>query len=43
MKDQGQVIVRELRELAAAHVAMFDPLKVDVSQIITRSDTRCNC
>jgi hypothetical protein len=41
MKDQGEVIVRELRELReldAAHIAMFDPLKVDVSQMITRSD-----
>jgi hypothetical protein len=38
MKDQGQVIVRELRELDAAHIAMFDPLKADVSQMITDSD-----
>ena len=38
MKDQGEVIVRELRELDAAHVAMFDPLKADVSQMITRGD-----
>ena len=38
MKDQGQVIVRELRELDAAHIAMFDPLKVDVSQMITDGD-----
>ena len=27
MKDQGEVIVRELRELDAAHMAMFDPLQ----------------
>ena len=38
MKDQGQVIVRELRELDAAHMAMFDPLQADVSQMITESD-----
>ena len=35
MKDQGEVIVRELRELDAAHIAMFDPLQADVSQMIT--------
>ena len=38
MKDHGQVIVRELRELDAAHMAMFDPLKAEVSQMITESD-----
>jgi hypothetical protein len=38
MKDQGEVIVRELRELDAAHIAMFDPLKAEVSQMITRAD-----
>jgi hypothetical protein len=38
MKDQGEVIVRELRELDAAHIAMFDPLKAEVSQMITRGD-----
>ena len=38
MKDQGEVIVRELRELDAAHIAMFDPLKADVSQMITDAD-----
>jgi len=38
MKDQGEVIVRELRELDSAHIAMFDPLNVDVSQMITESD-----
>jgi uncharacterized membrane protein len=39
MKDQdGQVTVRELRELDPAHMAMFDPLKADVSQMITDSD-----
>jgi hypothetical protein len=38
MKDQGEVIVRELRELDAAHIAMFDPLNADVSQMITESD-----
>ena len=38
IKDQGEVIVRELRELDAAHVAMFDPLQADVSQMSTDSD-----
>jgi hypothetical protein len=38
MKDQGEVIVRELRELDAAHIAMFNPLKAEVSQMITRTD-----
>jgi uncharacterized membrane protein len=38
MKDQGEVIVRELRELDAAHMAMFDPLQADVNQMITRTD-----
>ena len=40
MKDQGEVIVRELRELDPAHIAMFDPLKADVSQMITDSDIK---
>ena len=38
MKDQGEVIVRELRELDAAHIDMFNPLKAEVSQMITRAD-----
>ena len=38
MKDQGQVTVRELRELDAAHIAMFDPLQAEVNQMITRGD-----
>jgi hypothetical protein len=39
MKDQdGQVVVRELRELDAAHIDMFNPLHADVSQMITRTD-----
>jgi len=38
IKDQGEVIVRELRELDAAHIAMFDPLKAEVNQMITRGD-----
>jgi hypothetical protein len=38
MKDQGEVIVRELRELDSQHIAMFDPLQADVSQMITESD-----
>ena len=37
-KAQGQVTVRELRELDAAHIEMFNPLKADVSQMITDSD-----
>ena len=38
MKDGGEVIVRELRELDASHIAMFDPLQAQVSQMITRAD-----
>ena len=38
MKDQGEIIVRELRELDSEHMAMFDPLRADVSQMITDSD-----
>ena len=38
MKDQGEVIVRELRELDAAHIDMLNPLKAEVSQMITRAD-----
>jgi hypothetical protein len=38
MKDQGEVIVREFRELDAAHIDMFNPLKAEVSQMITRAD-----
>jgi hypothetical protein len=38
IKDQGQVIVRELRELDPAHIAVFDPLKAQVSQMITQTD-----
>ena len=38
MKSEGQVTVRELRELDAAHLEMFDPLKAEVSQMITRTD-----
>ena len=38
MKDQGEIIVRELRELDAAHIDMFNPLKAEVSQMITRAD-----
>ena len=40
MKSEGQVIVRELRELDAAHIAMFDPLKAEVSQMITETRHR---
>ena len=39
MKDQdGQVTVRELRELDPAHVEMFNPLKAEANQMITDSD-----
>jgi hypothetical protein len=38
MKNEGQVTVRELRELDAAHIEMFNPLKAEVSQMITRAD-----
>ena len=38
MKDGGEVIVREFRELDASHIAMFDPLQAQVSQMITRAD-----
>jgi uncharacterized membrane protein len=38
-KDQdGQVTVRELRELDPAHMEMFNPLKAEVNQMITESD-----
>ena len=39
MKDQdGQVTVRELRELDPAHIEIFNPLKAEVSQMITQTD-----
>jgi hypothetical protein len=38
MKDQGEVSVRELRELDRAHMEMLNPLKAEVSQMITRAD-----
>jgi len=37
-KAQGQVTVRELRELDPGHIEMFNPLKAEVSQMITDSD-----
>ena len=37
-KDQGQVSVRELRELDPAHIEILNPLKAGVSQMITKSD-----
>jgi hypothetical protein len=38
-KDQdGQVTVRELRELDPAHIEVFNPLKVETSHLITESD-----
>ena len=38
MKDQGEVSVRELRESIGADMEMLNPLKAEVSQMITRSD-----
>jgi uncharacterized membrane protein len=39
LKDQdGQVVVRELRELDPAHVEMLNPLKAEVSQLLTKGD-----
>ena len=35
---QGQVVRPGLRELDPAHIAMFDPLKAEVNQMITRGD-----
>ena len=37
-KAQGQVAVRELRELDDAHIEIFNPLRADVNQMITESD-----
>jgi hypothetical protein len=37
-KEQGQVSVRELRELDPAHIEMLSPLKADVSQMITKNE-----
>ena len=37
-KDQGQVTVRELRELDPGHMEMVNPLKAEASQLITRTD-----
>jgi hypothetical protein len=37
-KDQGQVTVRELRELDPGHMEMVNPLKAGASQLITRTD-----
>jgi uncharacterized membrane protein len=38
-KDQdGQVAVRELRELDPAHIEIFSPLNAEVNQMITESD-----
>jgi uncharacterized membrane protein len=38
MKAQGQVTVRELRELDPAHIEIFSPLNAEVNQMITESD-----
>ena len=35
---QGQITVRELQELDPAAIAVFDPLQVEVTSIITRGD-----
>ena len=37
-KAQGQVTVRELRELDPGHIEMFNPLKAEANQMITESD-----
>ena len=37
-KDQGEVSVRELRELDPAHVELFSPLKAEVNEMITEID-----
>lgn len=37
-KAEGQISVRELRELDPAHIEIINPLKAGVSQMITRSD-----
>lgn len=37
-KAQDQITVRELRELDPAHIEMLNPLKAEVSQMITKSD-----
>ena len=38
-RDQdGQVTVRELRELDPAHIEIFSPLNAEVNQMITKSD-----
>jgi len=38
-RDQdGQVAVRELRELDPAHIEIFSPLNAEVNQMITESD-----
>ena len=38
-RDQdGQVTVRELRELDPAHIEIFSPLNAEVNQMITESD-----
>lgn len=38
MKAEGQLTVRELHEFDPAHIEMFNPLKADVNQMITRAD-----
>ena len=37
-KAQGQVTVRELRELDPGHIEMFNPLKAEANQMITDGD-----
>ena len=36
--QDGQVTVRELRELDPAHIEIFNPLKAEANQMITESD-----
>jgi hypothetical protein len=37
-KAQGEVTVRELRELDPAHMEVVNPLKAEANQLITRTD-----
>jgi hypothetical protein len=36
--DEGNVVVRELQELDPEEIRVFDPLKVEVTSMITRED-----
>ncbi len=37
-KDQGEVTVRELRELDPAHIELLSPLRADVNEMVTQGD-----